>query len=129
MIEIFDPPEEIDPDLLKEILKRVIRKEGVDKDLNVIFADNRYIQNLNKRFLKRNYPTDVLAFKGEYNLLGEIYISKDQALINSRDYGVSLKKELYKLALHGLLHLLGYSHKEMEGKEECYLLNFAKLLS
>ena len=122
MIEIFNPPEEVDPDLLKEALKRVLRKERANKDLNVVFVNNGYIQDLNKKFLKRDYPTDVLAFEGEYDLLGEVYISKDQTLINSREYGVSLKGEFYRLALHGLLHLLGYSHKEMESKEEIYLI-------
>lgn len=121
MIEIFNSPEEIDPDELKEILGRVLKEERVSKDLNVIFVDNRYIQDLSKRFLKRDYPTDVLAFEGDYNLLGEVYISTQQALTNCKDYGVSLKEECYRLALHGLLHLLGYSHKEMKEKERVYL--------
>jgi len=121
VIEIFNPPEEIDPEELKRILGRVLKEEGETKDLNIIFVDNRYIQDLNRRFLKRDYPTDVLAFEGDFNLLGEVYISVQQALANCKDYGVSLREECYKLALHGLLHLLGYSHKEMEERERTYL--------
>jgi len=89
--------------------------------VNVIFVDNRYIQKLNRRFLKRNRPTDVLAFPlhqpcpgGRLTLLGEVYVSRDQARIQARQNGIRYATELRNLALHGLMHLAGLDHRQMK---------------
>jgi probable rRNA maturation factor len=73
------------------------------------------IQTFNKKFLRRSYSTDVLAFdaadgrkKKENVISGDIVISVDAALKNSRVYGTTLSKELALYVIHGILHLLGY---------------------
>ena len=96
--------------------------------VNVVFVTDRRIQTLNRRFLKRDRPTDVISFNseeprlpGEPYLLGEVYVSCDRARAQAREYGVSYGSELRRLVLHGLLHLLGLTHAQMEAYYRKYL--------
>ncbi len=89
--------------------------------VNVVFVTDRRIHELNRRFLKRDHPTNVISFNcrepqvpGEPRLLGEVYISRDRACAQAREYGVSYASELRRLVLHGLLHLLDLKHRQME---------------
>jgi rRNA maturation RNase YbeY len=66
---------------------------------------------LNRRFRRQDRPTDVLAFPaGEPDRLGDVVIAAGVARRQARDAGPALGTELRLLALHGLLHLLGYDH-------------------
>ena len=96
--------------------------------VNVVFVTDQRIHELNRRFLKRDRPTNVISFNcnepqlpGEPRLLGEVYISRDRARTQAREYGVSYASELRRLVLHGLLHLLGLTHREMEPLYHKYL--------
>ena len=89
--------------------------------VNFIFVTDPQIHVLNRRFLHRDRPTNVISFNcnepqlpGEPCLLGEVYISRDRAREQAREYGVTYASELRRLALHGLLHLLGLTHRQME---------------
>jgi probable rRNA maturation factor len=96
--------------------------------VNVVFVTDRRIQELNRRFLRRDRPTNVISFPyqephvpGEPGLLGEVYVSRDRARAQARECGVSYASELRRLVLHGLLHLLGLTHREMERLYRRYL--------
>jgi probable rRNA maturation factor len=96
--------------------------------VNVVFVNDRRIHELNRRFLKRDRPTNVISFNcdephlpGESRLLGEVYVSRDRARVQAREYGVSYASELRRLVLHGLLHLLGLTHREMDPLYRRYL--------
>jgi len=96
--------------------------------VNVVFVTDQRIHELNRRFLKRDRPTNVISFDcnepqlpGEPRLLGEVYISRDRARTQAREYGVSYASELRRLVLHGLLHLLGLTHRQMEPLYNRYL--------
>ena len=96
--------------------------------VNVVFVTDRRIRELNRRFLKRDRPTNVISFNcdephppGEPRLLGEVYVSRDRARAQAREYGVSYASELRRLVVHGLLHLLGLAHREMEPLYRKYL--------
>jgi probable rRNA maturation factor len=101
--------------------------------VTILFSDDTQIQKLNRVFRKKNKPTDVLAFaaqegqpfKGQENYLGDIIISVTRAKIQARMHSKGLADELFTLAVHGLLHLLGYDHEaglkkrlEMESLEK-----------
>ncbi len=88
------------------------------------------IRDLNCRFLKRDWATDVIAFpfgEQEKGPWGEIYISEEQTRDQAVKYGVSFEEELARLIIHGILHLLGYQdknadlRKKMKIKENHYL--------
>ena len=107
---------------LRRLIKRILKEEHRgNRSLNLIFVDNRYQQRLNRKFLKKNRPTNVLAFPGEADFLGEIYVSREFAKKEAAACRIDLKTEIDRLVIHGLLHLLGYTHSAMKKREEYYL--------
>lgn len=109
---------------LKEVLKYALEKENLkDVVFNVIIVDNSYIHRLNKEYRGIDRVTDVISFalEDEKNenytdkrILGDIYISLDKAKEQAKEYRHSLDREICFLAVHGLLHLLGYDHQNKE---------------
>jgi len=99
--------------------------------LSIVLGDDTMLKELNRRFLKKNRPTDVIAFPlgdgGEEEVWGEVYVSIERAREQALIYHVSFNEELARLIIHGVLHLLGYddkdesSKKEMRAKEDYYL--------
>ncbi|MBE3111758.1 MAG: rRNA maturation RNase YbeY [Acidobacteria bacterium] len=87
-----------------------------DPEVTLVFVGERAIRTLNRKFLKKDKPTDVLSFPlGEKGAdgkfyLGDIVIAVPVAFRQSRAKGHSLDRELRLLAIHGFLHLLGYDH-------------------
>jgi len=103
----------------KKAKKFVPKKKG---ELNVIFIDNPFIHELNKKYRNCDSPTDVLSFSylnfidiKESGLIGEIYISVPTAKKQAKEYQHSLTDELKKLFVHGFLHIFGYEHDTDEG--------------
>ncbi|HRT67294.1 MAG TPA: rRNA maturation RNase YbeY [Bacteroidota bacterium] len=89
-----------------------------DAKIRIIFLYDDDINDINKRFLHHNSPTDVLSFNfEEENLEGEIYISIETAERQAKEYKVSLTNELLRLSIHGILHLLGYEDKTMKNRK------------
>lgn len=102
---------------------------------NVIIIDDVNIHKLNKEFRKIDRPTDVITFALEddktfnapgVRVLGDVYISYDKVKAQSTEYNHSETRELCFLAVHGLLHLLGYDHMNVE--EEKIMFNKQKEL-
>ena len=126
-IENIEIDQELE-ELMEKICGQVVQSEGSklqgDNEVNIIFVDDSFIQNLNQKFRGKDYPTDVLSFPFDVpEFLGEIYISLDTANRQAKEYKHSLTREIAFLAVHGLLHLLGYDHGdeldvEMRKKEE-----------
>jgi probable rRNA maturation factor len=76
---------------------------------------------LNREYLGHEGPTDVISFPLEDpgdRVVGDIYIGVDQAARQAEDLGVTAREETVRLALHGLLHVLGWDHPEDGGREE-----------
>ncbi len=111
---------------LKKLLQLVFEGEkGTLKELNIIFMGDSGIRKINREFLKKDRPTDVISFN--LDPIGEIYISVDTARRKAREYGFDAEFELARYAVHGLLHILGFDHEdvkmaeEMSSREEKYL--------
>src|SRR5215472_5386410 len=82
-----------------------------------MLADDRALRQLNRKFLNKNYATDVLSFPSEgENFLGEIAISLDRARAQAREYGHTPDEEIRILMLHGVLHLAGMDHESDSGE-------------
>ena len=125
LIKNIHPKKKVKLKSIKNLALKILSAEKKRQNLNIILTDDKYITRLNRKFLKRNRSTDVLSFgmkQGkkmipESDLLGEIYISLDRAEKQANDYHHTLQKEILALAAHGLLHLLGYDHKNTKQRE------------
>jgi probable rRNA maturation factor len=94
-----------------------------DANLSVVFVDDKIIKQLNKDFLSKNRPTDVLAFdlskekQAKKTLDGEIIISLETAARNSKTFKTSLQYEILLYLAHGILHLGSYNDKSTVDKK------------
>ena len=129
-VEIFN---QVDQDILeldevKKVLYKAMEKENLENtSFNLIIVDNEYIHELNKNYRHIDRETDVITFAledddtlivgGDERILGDIYISIDKAKEQAISYEHSLERELSFLAVHGLLHLLGYDHMTKEDEK------------
>jgi probable rRNA maturation factor len=85
-------------------------------ELTIALVSDREIESLNRRFRGVPRVTDVLSFPaGEQGVMGDVVIALGRARHQARLAGHSLDRELRTLALHGLLHLLGYNHETDQG--------------
>jgi probable rRNA maturation factor len=98
------------------------RAVGARGELSIRITSSAEMRALNRRFRRKNKPTDVLSFPAETpRLAGDIAISAEIAAANADALGHSVDTELKILILHGLLHLVGYDHEtdagEMQAEE------------
>ncbi|RLA94020.1 MAG: rRNA maturation RNase YbeY [Deltaproteobacteria bacterium] len=114
----------VDPQGVKEWAERILRHLGLKgRELSVLLVEDAEIRELNRRYLGRDRPTNVLAFpmEGPQSFpLGDVVISTETAEREARERGVSLEEEMALLLAHGVLHLLGYDH-ERGGEEEALM--------
>jgi probable rRNA maturation factor len=113
---------------LARLAEKVLKREGLRGQINLIFCDNDHVRDLNRRFRKLDKVTDVLSFLyEEEDILGEIYIASLQAQKQAPRWKNSFYDELRRLVVHGALHLAGFDHmnakdrKLMRTKEDLYL--------
>ncbi|WP_420026341.1 rRNA maturation RNase YbeY [Fusobacterium ulcerans] len=115
---------------MKKYIKEALESE-FESDrpvyLSLLFTGNDEIQVINKQYRGKDQPTDVISFAyhetedfdiGPYDTLGDIVISMERVEEQAAEYNHSLKRELYYVLTHGLLHLLGYDHIEEDDKKE-----------
>ena len=122
-----------DISLVNQLVNSVFLGEGQSKaELNIILTNRETLSSLKKQYFNVDQFTDVIAFnledKDEY-IEGEVYISIDDVLENSKTFSVTFNNEFKRVLIHGVLHLLGYDdHEEddikiMRDLEQKYLLN------
>jgi probable rRNA maturation factor len=116
---------------VKKLVRQVLKTEGVipPYEVSLVFTDSETVRQLNRDYRDVDEPTDVLAFEmlsqegadssfalppDGVNRLGEVIISYPQAATQAREQGYSPEKELALLVIHGVLHLLGYDHEELD---------------
>ena len=95
-------------------------------ELSIVLLDDAQISMLNRDYLQREGPTNVIAFpmrEGEFaevnpELLGDVAISLETAEKESLDAGQSMPDRLIELLIHGILHLFGYDHENSEAEAE-----------
>ena len=112
---------------LKRITKKILNDLDSRKisseisELSVVLTSNRKIKELNKRFRRKNYSTDVLSFsqvEGTGNTfgnvsLGDIVISLEKTREQALERKISLHEEILRLLIHGILHLFGHDHENV----------------
>lgn len=119
---------------LRKVARKILSASGCpDAQLSILIVDDAMIRDINRDYLKKDRPTNVISFamqEGEGGgvqpeVLGDVVISAETAARDAFDAQISFESELYFLLLHGILHLLGYDHERgtqadaerMEAKE------------
>ena len=119
--------------LLRKVLSQVMREAGETGSLSLAVVDEEEITELNRRFLGRAEPTDVLSFPmrdEDSDMFGEVVVCAEIAGKEALRRSIGFDAELALYALHGLLHLLGYDDRtpeqrsRMEKREQEILKNF-----
>jgi len=119
---------ELDRKSTKELINNILISENPEADdieVSLVFTDDSHIEKLNKQYLGREGPTDVISFYLDDErtpdgklILGDIVISVDTAERQAQEQGHSFPEELETLIVHGMLHLLGYDHEKKETFDE-----------
>jgi probable rRNA maturation factor len=97
----------------KWILKVVKQESGNIANLSVVFCSDEYLLNINRQYLKHDYYTDIITFdtSDRGSVSGELYISIDRVKDNASELDIPFERELKRVIIHGVLHLLGYKDK------------------
>ena len=116
---------------IKNFVEQIFENERKKiKKINYVFCSDLYLLEINKKFLRHNYYTDVITFdlsEEKKEIIGEIYISVDRVLDNATHFKCSFPYELNRVIFHGALHLCGYDDKTakklkiMRDREDYYL--------
>ena len=126
---------------IKRKMEKVLRGLGCDnRELSILFTDDREMSELNSRYRAKEGPTNVLAFAMDESgatgdvcvsprsvMLGDVVISLDRARQESVDFGETLEQRVDSLLVHGVLHLVGYDH-EKSGKDTLLMEEMEKKL-
>tara|TARA_B100001741_G_C16505912_1_gene577097 strand:- start:488 stop:931 length:444 start_codon:yes stop_codon:yes gene_type:complete len=115
----YDSPNE---KICKSIIRYVLNIEKVNLyDISIIFTSDIYVSDLKKRFFLKDEWTDVIAFplhgNNKEKIEGEVYISMPTAKENADKFNQVYERELSRLIIHGVLHLLDYSDQSYEEKQ------------
>lgn len=125
---------QVDEEFLKKVAEIVLEEEKKKElEISIALVGQGRIRELNKKYRKKNRVTDVLSFL--YDDSGEIAICLREVKKNAKRFGATYEKELTRVLIHGILHLLGYDHeksekeaKKMEEKQQHYLKLCQKLI-
>jgi len=98
----------------------VLSYNSITCELNYIFCNDKYLLDINTRYLNHDFYTDVITF--DYclgnNISGDIFISIERVKENAVIYNVNFEDELMRVIVHGLLHLLGFNDSSLDEKGE-----------
>jgi rRNA maturation RNase YbeY len=124
---------------LKTFINKQCLKEGVQiKTLQYVFCSDKFLLDINKRYLNHNFYTDIISFdlsdqKGQ--LIGDVYISIDRVKENAKTEGNLYTHELLRVIFHGALHFCGYKDKkpadakQMRAMEDKWLKAYLKIIA
>ncbi len=128
MLEIANlTTKRIDKEFFEKIYKIVLRGEKKKGNASLVITDLRKIKSLNYSWRKKNNSTDVLSFvysekrNVSENVLGEIFLCPEYIEKLSKDERLNKKEEIARSFIHGILHLLGYDHRDKKELESIIL--------
>lgn len=91
----------------------ILQQDLSDREISIVFADDKTLQGLNKTYRQKDKSTNVLSFPSdEEGELGDILLAYETILKESAENGISPLHHTLHLIVHGFLHLLGYDHQE-----------------
>lgn len=110
--------QELEEALREASVAALTARGEVAGEVSFTFVSIREIRELNRRYLDRDRPTDVIAFElGQGELLGDVYIAPEVAASQAEDHGESFTREITRLVIHGALHVIGLDHPDGTDRE------------
>ena len=109
----------INEELVVKWLDESVKPLGfVIGELSFIFCSDEYLKEINIKYLNHDFFTDVITFdySKEKLLFGDVYVSTDRVKENAKTYSSSFNKELFRVIIHGVLHLCGFNDKTKKEK-------------
>ncbi len=107
---------------LQKWITKAAKFEGYSiNQINYIFCSDKYLKKINVDFLNHNYYTDIITFDNSIEkkkIIADIFISIDTIRLNAIEYQSGFNNELHRVMIHGLLHLVGYSDKNLKHQKE-----------
>jgi len=110
------------------IQETIKNEEAKYESINIVFCSDEFLLRLNKQHLDHDYFTDIITFQYEKTPIeGELFISVDRVRENAVERKIPFFTELYRVIIHGVLHMIGYGDKTDEeqniirSKEDHYL--------
>lgn len=95
--------------------RRILKGSDTQKELTLVFLNQKPARKINLEFRGKDYATDVLSFESmEATSLGELIMCPEVLKRQAQEHGLSFQQELGYMVLHGILHLLGYDHETSE---------------
>ena len=116
----------VDLGRVRRSLKRLLKELGFkDSEVSLLLVDDDQIREINKDYLQRDRPTNVISFamtEGAFGdvhpeILGDIILSVETAARDAMACDIDFMDEVEFLLIHGLLHLVGYNHENVESRE------------
>jgi probable rRNA maturation factor len=114
-------PLELNSDLSNRWILDTVKSAGHRiKEVTYNFVSREKILEINNHYLKHNYPTDIITFdySEEHIVSGEVFICPAVVKTNAAEFGTTYKRELYRVLIHGILHLMGINDGTEEEKSE-----------
>jgi len=101
-----------------KIVNTVLKHEsGVCDNLNILLCGDEEIKEYNCKYLGHEYETDIITFRYEDDLIeSDMIISLDTVRRNAVKYGSGFRKEIFRVIIHGVLHICGYTDDTRSGK-------------
>ncbi len=107
--------------LLKKWITSVAKKNAKTiENINFIFCSDEYLLQINRDHLKHDYYTDIITFdlSLDKHIVSDIYISVDRVRDNSKSNSTTIKNEMHRVMIHGVLHLCGFKDKSPADKKK-----------
>jgi probable rRNA maturation factor len=120
----------------KKIIGTVVRELKINNNfsISVNLVGEKKIKELNKKYLNRKNPTDVLSFPVDGNLklktekdIGDVFICLSIAKNEAKRENITIKEKLARLTIHGFLHLIGYDHEKSK-RDSAKMFNLERKL-
>lgn len=119
---------------IKAWLKDVINlNDKLLGTINIIFCNDKYLLEVNKKHLQHDYYTDIITFNfcNNNTISGDLFISIERIKDNSKNNNLLFVNELHRVIVHGVLHLCGFNDKTKTEEEKMRQLedHFLKILN
>jgi probable rRNA maturation factor len=121
----------LDRAAMRRDVRKILALLGIgERELSLLFVDDEGVRQINRDYLRRDRPTNVIAFSlaegdfGDVNpgMLGDVVVSVETAAREARAAGIAIEDAILYLVLHGVLHLAGYDHEGPKGTARARIL-------